>query len=456
LRLLIKNGVLVTPDKTYSADILSESGVITRIDKDISEDADEIIDAEGQYIFPGGVDVHTHLNLKLGDRQVSDGFYHGTVAAAFGGTTTVIDHPEAGEKNCSLHRQPDIYREKLDAEAVIDFGIHGVFQHLTETTLKEIPELIAKGIPSMKVYTTYANMLNPDEIRSVIGTMDKNGGLTAFHAEKDSAIKELQAKYADEKKLEPIYHSKSRPDFSEADAIKEILEKAEGKPVYIVHLSTKKGLQVIREAKAKGQKVYAETCPQYLLLTEDRYNEPGGIKYIMAPPLRKQEDCDALWTGLADGTIDVVATDHCSFSFADKIKFGQNDFRKVPGGSHGVETRIPLLYSEGVAKGRIPIEKFCALISENPAKIMGLYPKKGTIKIGSDADFFIINKNINKVISVNSLHQKCDYTPFEGFEVSGWPVTTISRGEIIVNSERFTGKKGRGAFLPRTPFIKED
>lgn len=456
MKLLIKNGLLVTPDKTYKADILSEEGVIARIDKNISEKADEIINAEGKYVFSGGVDVHTHLNLALGDRKVSDGFYHGTVAAAFGGTTTIIDHPEAGEKDCSLHHQPDMYKKNLEKEAVIDYAVHGVFQRVDDAVLKEIPELINDGIPSMKVYCTYDNMLTYNAIEKVIDVMDSSGGLTAFHAEDDAVIKELQKKYGDEGRLEPIYHAKSRPDFSEADAIKQILKTAKGRPVYIVHLSTKKGLQVIKKAKAVGQAVIAETCPQYLLLTEERYNDPDGAKYIMAPPLRKQEDCDALWEGLADGTIDIVATDHCSFSYADKVKFGKDDFRRTPGGCPGVETRVPLLYSEGVAKGRITLERFSALISENPAKKMGLYPRKGSLAVGSDADFFIMDTDISRKISVNTLHQKCDYTPFEGYEATGWPVTAVSRGEVIVNNGRFTGKRGRGVFLPRTPSKKED
>lgn len=455
LKLLIKNGVLVTPEKTFRADILSVDGVISEISSNIDTDADKVIDADGKYVFPGGVDVHTHLNLKLGDRHVSDGFYHGTTAAAFGGTTTIIDHPEAGPAGCSLHHQPDMYRESLSKEAVIDFGIHGVFQHVTDDTVREIPELIKKGIPSMKVYTTYGNMLHSNDIRTVIDVMEKSGGLTAFHAEDDEIIGKLQEKYADEGSLTPIYHAKSRPDYSESEAIHEILTIAGDRPVYIVHLSTKKGLQLIRKARENGQNVYCETCPQYLTMTEDKYNEPDGLKYIMAPPLRKQEDVDALWEGLADGTIDVVATDHCSFSYADKIMFGQGDFRKVPGGAPGVETRIPLLFSEGVLAKRISLERFCELIAEKPAKLMGLFPKKGIIEIGSDADFCILDSRENKSVTIEKLHQKCDYTPYEGMNVTGWPVTTVSRGEVIVNNGQFTGNIGRGHFIARKTFDKD-
>jgi len=456
LKLLIKNGVIVSPEKTYRADILTENGIISLIGENISADDAEVYDADGRYVFPGGVDVHTHLNLKLGDRKVSDGFYHGTLAAAFGGTTTVVDHPEAGPANCSLHHQPDMYKKAMEQEAVVDFGIHGVFQHMSEGVLKEIPKLAEKGVVSAKVYTTYDNMLMYDDIEKIVESMDKNGCITAFHAEEDSTIKKLQAEFASKGRLKPVYHAKSRPDTSEAEAVEKIIKASEGRPVYIVHLSTAKGLDVIKKAKADGHKIFTETCPQYLLLTEEKYTKTDGAKYIMAPPLRTEKDCEALWGGLADGTIDVVATDHCSFSYKDKQKFGGGDFRKTPGGCPGVETRIPLLYSEGVAKGRISIEKFCALISANPAKIMGLYPKKGTVNTGSDADFFILDKNISKAVSSDTLHQKCDYTPFEGIQAQGWPTAVILRGKIIADNGVFYGEKGGGKFIPRTLQNKED
>lgn len=448
MKLIIKNGVLVTPDKTEKADILISGGVIEAIAENIVADGAEIINAGGMHVMAGGVDVHTHLNLTLGERHVSDGFYAGTLAAAHGGTTTIVDHPEAGPAGCSLFHQPEYYKKLLRSEAVIDYGVHGVFQSADEWVISQVEELILNGIPSAKVYTTYDNMLGYADIYKVIKEMSRHGGLTAFHAEDDRVIKNLRLRYGEEGKLEPIYHARSRPETSEADAVKRILETAGGAPVYIVHLSTAKGLQVIREAKKAGQKVFAETCPQYLILDESCYEKPDGVKYIMAPPLRTKDNCEALWDGIADGSIDTVATDHCSFSFEDKIRFGKGDFRLCPGGAPGVETRLPLLYSEGVLKGRISISRFTELVSDAPARIMGL-ESKGRLAEGMDADIIIWNSRETKRISPETLHQKCDYSPYDGMHVTGWPVTTLLRGEIIIDKGRFTGTKGAGRFQHR-------
>jgi len=456
LKKLINNGVVVTSEKTEKLDILIAGGVIAEMGADLPADEyTEVIDAKGMYVMPGGVDVHTHLNLALGERHVSDGFYAGTVAAAFGGTTTIVDHPEAGAKGCSLHQQPDYYKNGLREEAVVDYGVHGVFQHVDKNILNEIPELISEGIPSMKAYTTYDNMLKDTDIKRVLAKMKESGGLTAFHAEDDDAIKFLRFKFADEGKFAPIYHAKSRPDSSEEDAIRRIIELADGAPVYIVHLTTAGGLDVIKTARRNGAKVYAETCPQYLLLEEECYEKPDSLKYIMAPPLRQFADNAALWNGLVDGSIDVIATDHCSFSYADKVKYGAEDFRKCPGGSPGVETRLPLIYSEGVVKGRLSVNRFVELVAEKPAKLMGMYPRKGCLAVGSDADIIIWDKDMVKTVTVDDLHQKCDYTPFEGFRVTGWPVMTFLRGEIIVDKDKFTGRRGGGMFIPRKPFNTE-
>jgi len=448
MKRLVKNGKIVTPEKTFKGDILIDDGIIKDIAPHIKSDA-EVIDASGLFVLPGGVDVHTHLNLKLGDRQVGDGFYEGMRAAAFGGTTTIVDHPEGGPKGCSLHHQPDYYKKLLLSEAVIDYGIHGIFQRADEDILNEIPELISKGVTSMKAYLTYDDMLTNSDIDKILNKMKHSGGITAFHAEDDTTIKYLRDKYGKDGKLAPIYHAKSRPAESEALAIQNILDIAGDAPVYIVHLSTRLGLEVIKKARLDGKTVYAETCPQYLLLDESYYEREDGIKYIMAPPLRTKEDTDALWKAVINGDIDVIATDHCSFSCADKIKFGQGDFRKVPGGAPGVETRLPLIFSEGVINGRISINRFVELVAEKPAQIMGMYPKKGCIKIGADADIVLWDAELTKTISVKELHQKCDYTPYEGMEVTGWPRTVILKGEIIVNKDELLIEKGFGEYINR-------
>jgi len=456
MKKLVKNGTIVSAEQTFLADLLITDEVITDIGDRIEVDGGtEVIDASDCYVMPGGVDVHTHLNLALGSRHVSDGFYHGMRAAAFGGTTTIVDHPEAGPAGCSPFHQPQFYRQQLEIEAVIDYGIHGVFQRVDADILQQIPELVKSGIPSIKAYLTYDGMLQDAEVEQVLRVMGPAHGLTAFHAEDDKTIQRLREKCGQEGKLTAIYHAKSRPDSSEAEAIRRILEIAErcgNVSVYIVHLSTAKGLDVIKKARVSGQRVIAETCPQYLLLNESCYLREGdeGLKYIMAPPLRTAADQEALWQGLVDGSIDVIATDHCSFSFADKVKYGKDDFRQCPGGCPGVETRLPLIFSEGVAKGRFSLNRFVELVATNPAKKMGLYPRKGALQVGADADLVLWNPNIEKTISVHDLHQKCDYTPFAGMTVKGWPVLTMVRGNVIVKNGTFSGEKGSGHFIERT------
>ncbi|MFK5926563.1 MAG: dihydropyrimidinase [Desulfuromusa sp.] len=460
-KIVVKNGIIVTAQESVTADLLISGDKITRIASRIEVAAAiEVIDAAGCYVLPGGVDVHTHLNLALDPRHVSDGFYQGMRAAAFGGTTTIVDHPEAGPAGCSLFYQPDFYRQKLEKEAVIDYGIHGVFQRVDADILQQIPELVNSGIPSIKAYLTYDGMLQDDEVEQVLRAMGPAHGLTAFHAEDDETIKRLREKYGQEGKLTAIYHAKSRPDYAESDAIRRILEIAArcgNVPVYIVHLSTAKGLEEIKKARQKGQQVFAETCPQYLLLNQSCYEQEGGegLKYIMAPPLRTAEDQEALWQGVIDGSIDVIATDHCSFSFADKVKYGKDDFRQCPGGCPGVETRLPIIYSAAVDKGLFSINRFVALVATNPAKIMGLYPRKGALQVGADADLILWNPNLEKTVSVETLHQKCDYTPFAGMTTKGWPVLTMVRGEVIVNNGIFSGGKGSGCFIKRKLDITE-
>ena len=455
MKKLVKNGIIVTAEKSFTADLLIDGETIAEIGLQLETEAEtEVIDATDCYVLPGGVDVHTHLNLALGSRHVSDGFYHGMRAAAFGGTTTIVDHPDAGPAGCSLFHQPDFYRQKLETEAVIDYGIHGVFQYVDAEILQQIPEVIKSGIPSLKAYMTYDAMLRDSEIEQVLQVMGPAHGLTAFHAEDDETIKRLREKYGTEGKLTPIYHAKSRPDTAESEAIRRILEIAQrcgNVPVYIVHLSTAKGLEEIKKARQNGQQVFAETCPQYLLLDESCYRQDGneGLKYIMAPPLRTAADQEALWQGVIDGSIDVVATDHCSFSFADKVKYGKDDFRQCPGGCPGVETRLPVIFSAGVAEGRISINRFVDLVATNPAKIMGLYPRKGALQVDADADLLLWNPQLEKNISAENLHQKCDYTPFAGMTVKGWPVLTMVRGRVIVKNETFYGEKGSGQFVKR-------
>lgn len=452
---LIVNGTVVDATRVLQSDILIENETIVAIGENLDRKGRKILDAADCYVMPGGIDVHTHLNLQVGDEKVSDGFYHGSVAAAHGGTTTIVEHPGFGPQGCGLHHQTDLYRKQAADEMVIDYGMHSVIQHVDTQTASAIKTLTAEGIPSHKVYLTYGGRLEDHEIIQVMKTTHAAGGLTCFHAESHAIITELSSAFKEQEDvLNPFNHPKSRPDYSEAEAVNRIiaLSRAAGNaPVYIVHLSTASGLEIIRKAKQNGLQVYSETCPQYLTLTEDCYKEAKniGLQYIMSPPLRSRHDCDALWNGLADGTIDVLATDHCSFSFAQKLAKGTSNIFHAPGGIPGVETRVPLLFSEGVVKKRIDIKRFVQLISTNPAHIMGLSPQKGNLAIGTDADLMIIDPSIAKTIQAESLHQHVDYSPFSEMTVIGWPTTVMLRGKILVQNGKFQGSKGYGKYIKR-------
>lgn len=455
--ILIKNGLIVTADDTLQADLLIVGGVIAAVGEALDRRGAEEIDAAGQYVMPGGVDAHTHLNLTVGDFKVSDGFYEGSAAAAWGGTTCVVEHPSFGPEGCSLLHQIYSYRNEAESSCVIDFGIHGVFQHLKPHTLNEIPILMAEGVSSGKVYLTYGGRLGDSQILNVLESAQEHGMLTAFHAENHAIIEFLSRKFQKEKKTAAKYHPRSRPGYCEAEAIFRIISLAEAAgnaPVYIVHLSTAAGLAVIEAAQERDLPVYTEVCPQYLLLDDSCYEEPDhrGLQYIMAPPVRKVADTEALWQGLANGSIDIVATDHCSFTFAEKLAQGKDDFSKAPGGIPGVETRLPLIFSEGVLHNRITLNRFVEVVSTAPAKLMGLFPRKGNLAPGADGDIVILDPTLERVITPNILRQNADYSPFTGRPVRGWPVTTIIRGRVVVDQGQLLVEKGYGKYINRQIF----
>jgi dihydropyrimidinase len=452
--ILIKNGLIATADDTLQADLLIAGGVIATIGEGLERPGAQIIDASGQYVMPGGVDAHTHLNLTVGNFKVSDGFFNGSAAAAFGGTTCVVEHPSFGPDGCSLLHQIHTYQKEAEAACVIDFGLHGVFQHLSNETLDEIPDLMAHGVSSGKIYLTYGGRLHDPQILSVLESAKEHGLLTAFHAENHDIIDFLSQKFKAEKKIAAKYHPLSRPDYCEAEAIYRIISFAEAAgnvPVFIVHLSTATGLAVIEAAQDRGLPVYTEVCPQHLLLDDSCYEEPDhkGLQYIMAPPARKAADAEALWQGLAVGSIDIVATDHCSFNFAEKLAQGEDDYSKAPGGIPGVETRLPLLFSEGVLKNRITLNRFVEVVSTAPAKLMGLFPRKGNLAPGADGDIVIFDPKLEKIITPDILRQNADYSPFEGRKVRGWPTTTIVRGQVVVQEGKLLVKEGWGKFINR-------
>ncbi len=450
MNLIIKNGLINDNMKSYKADILIENGIIKQIGSNIESKNYKIINADNKLILPGGVDVHTHMDLDLGKYRAIDDFYTGTVAAGFGGTTTIIDHIAFGPKGCSLRHQIDEYHKLAQGKAVTDYSFHGVIQ--PGQNLSEMDELVDEGITSFKIYMTYDNMLSDEEILKVLIQAKKTNTVIAVHAENDGAIRHMRNFYKDLNNSKPIYHALSRPDSTEAEAINRMIYLSEiaGFPhLYFVHVSTKKGLDEIITARKRGSKnIYCETCTQYLTLTEDCYNKENneGLKYIMAPPLRKTEDVEALWKGVLNDDVDVIATDHCPFFLEQKLN-AKNDFTIAPGGVPGVEERMEIILTEGIKRG-ISINKIIDKLSTRPAEIFNLYPKKGTIQVGSDADIIIISEN-NEIIKQENRHSRTDYTPYEGFELDYTVETTILRGDIIIQDNKLEVEMGNGQFVER-------
>jgi dihydropyrimidinase len=455
--LLIKNALVVTEASEEILDLLTEGETIKALGKNIPpQNGCEVIDAAGKIVIPGGVDVHTHLNLDAGIALASDDFYTGTSAAAWGGTTTIVDHPGFGPAGCGLDHQIKKYHSLAAGRAVIDYGFHGVIQHVDDGVLRMMETLAGEGITSYKIYLTYGFKLSNGDAFRVLRRAKELGLWITVHPENDGLINLLREEFVREGKTGPLYHPLSRPAECEAEAVNRMIlfaDAAGDAPLYIVHLTSKLGLDFITAARSRGQKrLRAETCPQYLLLDDSRYALPGleGLRYIMCPPLRTPRDQAGLWQGLA-GDIDTVATDHCPFFFETQKTLGRDDFTQCPSGVPGIEERIPLMYSEGVAKKRISLRRFVDLCCANPAKIFGIYPQKGVLAPGSDADIVIIDPGRRLVLGKELLHENTDYTAYEGFEIQGWPVCTISRGEVIVRDGKFSGAPGRGKFLVRRP-----
>lgn len=453
--LLIKNGRVVTEAGILLKSILIENGKIVEIGAVPEGPELEVLDVEGAYVLPGGIDPHTHMELQQSERFRSvDDFYTGTVAAALGGTTTIIDHIGFAPVGSGLRYSLDNYYRKAE-KAVVDYSFHGVIQHVDKKILGELKELIEKeGIASFKAYSTYAFKTGDEDILRILRVMKEAGGLLTMHCENDAAISLRKEESREAGHTAPIWHARTRPERTESEAIARLCELSglSGKaPVYIVHTSTALGAKRIGTFRGEGIPVTMETCPQYLILTEDKYESGGreeGLKYIMAPPLRKDSDKAALWRSLTDGTCQTIGTDHCPFLLKEKLQ-GLEDFSLAPGGAGGVQERIPLLFSEGVLKGRISVEQLAALTSTNVARIMGLYPKKGTIRRGSDADLVILQAGPEKTIRAQTQASASDYSIYEGMTHRCRIDYVLSRGEIIVRGEAFLGRRGRGKFLSR-------
>ena len=465
MKTIIKNGMVVTSGSSFTADILIEGEKIISIGNCSAEAVGEeedthVIDAAGKYVFPGAVDVHTHMDLDVGISRAVDDFYDGTVAAVCGGTTAIVDHMAFGPEGVPLHHMFREYEKLAGGKAVIDYGFHGTMQHLDDDILAELETMMSDGIPSVKLYMTYNYKMNDAEILQTLRKMKEIHGITAFHCENHEVTEFLKKENREKGNLAPIYHAKSRPNAVEAEAVERVLRLAKmagDAPVYIVHLSCKESLEAVRAARNAGQEnIFVETCPQYLTLTEEKYLEKDGLKYIMSPPLRTQADCDALWEGIADGSVQVVATDHCPFNYGKEKQMGKDDFTCCPNGAPGVEERFPILFSEGVKKGRITLQRLVEVACTNPCRIYGLAPEKGDICPGADADLVILDPDAVYVLTHDRMHGAVDYTMYEGKEIRGEIDLVMQRGNVLVKDNVFVGEKGAGRFIHRKPFAGLD
>ena len=450
---LLKNGTVVSGKDCVKADLLIEDGRIAAVENGLSCEGAVCTDVEGKLIFPGFIDAHTHFDLEVSDTVTADDFASGTEAAIAGGTTAVIDFATQNRGE-SLHQALENWHRKADGKASCDYGFHMAISDWNERTAKEMEELFQTGVTSFKLYMTYNNMaVNDGELYEVLKEAGRLGALVGVHCENGLLIKELVKEQKETGRLGPMAHPLSRPAPIEEEAIQRlaVIAGLAGAPVMVVHLSTKAGYEQIEAARRRGQTVYTETCPQYLLMDDSLYLQQGfeGAKYVISPPLRKREDQECLWKALQNNEIQTVCTDHCSFTLAQKAA-GRADFTRIPNGMPGVEDRAALLYTYGVMKKRISLPQMCRLLSENQARLYGMYPRKGCIKPGSDADLVVWDPEYRGTISVKQQHYRTDYAPFEGTEVAGRPFQVYLRGELAAQNGQVL-RKLLGEYVKRGP-----
>ncbi len=452
MRTLIKNGTIVNADATTRADVLVDGEQIALIGARLDATAERTIDATDKWVIPGAIDVHTHMELPFGGTFAKDTFETGTRAAAFGGTTTIVDfavQPRGG----SLRQGLDAWMEKAQGNAVIDYGFHMIVSDVRDDVLSEMDTLVDEGITSFKLFTAYPGVFYSDDgaIFRAMQQSAANGGLIMMHAENGMAIDVVAAEDVAAGHTDPYYHGTSRSPVFEGEATNRVIRLAQvaGAPVYIVHLSAAEALNELRQARNEGLPAYAETCPQYLFLTLDDLGHGfEGAKFICSPPLRTAEHADELWKGLQTDDLQVVSTDHCPFDFHGQKDLGKGDFRKVPNGLPGVEDRVDLLHDGGVVTGKISPNRWVEVIATSPARMFGM-PQKGTVSVGADADIVIYDPTVTRTISAKTHHMDVDYSCYEGRQVRGKAETVLSRGRVIVDGDEFLGSPGDGRFLKR-------
>lgn len=453
MSIIIKNGRIITASDDYIADIYIENESIVAIGKNLKYPADKTIDASNKLIFPGGIDPHVHLDMPFMGTKSSDDYETGTRAALFGGTTMCIDFILQTQGD-TLHNALKTWQEKSNGKAIGDYSYHMAVTDFNENVAKEVVQLInVEGITSFKTFMAYkgALMIDDGQMVQLMKVVKENGGLVTVHATNGDMIDTLIAKHKKEGKLAPLYHYLSQPEITEAEASGRFTDMLfyTGCPGYIVHMTCEGALNAVRRATQRNQKLFVETCSQYLVLDASLYeNEKEGSKWVMSPPLREKKDQTALWSGINQGLVQVVGTDHCPFMWEQKL-MGKDDFSKIPNGHPAIEHRIELMYSEGVRKGKISLNKFVEVCSTNAAKIFGMYPQKGTIAIDSDADLVIFDPNKEHEISVKTHHMNCDYSGYEGWKLTGKTETVLLRGKVAIENEVCLLKAGDGKFIKR-------
>jgi dihydropyrimidinase len=462
MSVLIKGGRIVTAADDYVGDVYAENGTVALIGESIDVTADRVIDASGKLVMPGAIDPHTHLEMAFGGTVTCDDFTSGTVSAAFGGTTTLVDFCMQAPGSTFPEALAN-YHEKIErAKPVIDVGFHiGVTDLHTGGTLEDLARLPDEGVTSYKLFMAYkgAIMVDDETLFKTMQVAAETGALVMVHAENGDAIDVLVKKALAEGKTEPVWHARTRPPITEGEATNRAVQLARvaGAPLYVVHVSCQEAIEPIARARAADWDAWGETCTQYLFIDETALEQPGfeGAKYVYTPPPRPKENQERLWHALSTGILSVVSTDHCPFNWDGQKTLGKDDFSKIPNGGPGIENRLHMLYHFGVKEGRFSLNRLVELVSANPAKFFGLYPRKGTIAVGSDADIVVWDPEKHLTLSAVSHHSRIDYNLFEGTEVVGAPEAVLVRGQVIVEGDELVAQPGAGQFVKRARFGEE-